>query len=189
VTAGLGAEKELATQALFAPEQFKNWSDDERLSAKSFEKFDAGIRFSGEYVIPEGQLVERKVEFETVLRESKSYRQTLPVHDFRSVAVRATCIWQPADNEAAFFADWSLAGSGAFFGPQRRKKDEKHANYIHVSEEDFSLVGDVVVDGRFEEIAGDGQSSRGMSLAEAVGMRKRIGRGHVIVRDRVSINE
>jgi hypothetical protein len=187
VTAGLGDKKESATKALFAPEQFNNWSDDERLSAKPFEKFDAGIRFSGEYVIPEAHLVQRKVEYETILRESRSYRQTLAANDFRSLAVRATCIWQPTDDEAEFFVDWSLAGSGTFFKPLRKTKDKNHPNYVHVSDALFSFSNGKVKDGKFEEVVVDGESDGGMTLAEAIGTRKRVGLGRVIVRDRVDV--
>ena len=126
---------EQAAQSLFAAEQFKNWTVDERLSAKPFEKFDAGISFSGEYVIPVGHQEEREIVFETVLRESQEYLASLPEKDYRKAKVRTACLWQPQVAEAELLINWSSFGSGSYYRPRRPAKDDGNPNYVKVIEE------------------------------------------------------
>jgi len=173
ITAGLEADKETVTTTLFAPEQFKNWSVDERLSARPFEKYDAGIRFSGEYIIPEAAVEERRVEFETVLRESKSYRQKQPKDSLKRAKVRTTCVWRPTVIEAQYFVNWSLFGSKNYFKPLRKVKNENRTDYIKVIEPGFILAGNHGQDEGLSSSAIDGQSNGAMSYAEAMDAQKR----------------
>ncbi|MCP4403232.1 MAG: hypothetical protein GY801_38730 [bacterium] len=132
ITAGPDIPDEQPVKSLFAPEQFKNWSIEQRLSAKPFEKYDAGIRFSGEYVIPEDDLVEeREIAFETVLRESKQYLNTLRADNYINIAVRTVCVWQPT---AQLLNNWSNFGSKRYYKPLREIRDESNPNLVKIKE-------------------------------------------------------
>ncbi len=184
LTANLDADREKAVQSLFAPEQFKNWTADERLSARPFEKYDAGIRFSGEYVIPEDHLEEREIVFETVLRESKTYREQLPKSDYRNIAVRTTCLWQP---EVVLLANWSLFGSQSYYKPLRKGRDESHPNYVKVAEPGFNLSMNEAVDGKFVSAAHDGVGEGQMTYAEALEVSKQIKDAQILIRSKVDM--
>ncbi len=187
LTAKLGSDKEAPTTSPFAPEQFKNWTVDERLSARPFEKYEAGIRFSGEYVIPEGLSEERKIEFETVLRESQAYRGQLPQSDFRGAVVRTTCVWQPSVYEATFLTNWSLFGSRSHFKPLRQVRDERHPNYIRVAEPRFHLSVNEAQDGKFTAAVIDGEDKGDMTFAEALEVSKRVDEAKVVIRHKVDV--
>jgi hypothetical protein len=138
ITAGPDIPDEQPVKSLFAPEQFKNWSTEQRLSAKPFEKYDAGIRFSGEYVIPEDDLVEkREIAFETVLRESKQYLDTLPADNCINIAIRTVCVWRPT---AQLLKDWSNFGSKRYYKPLREIRDESNPNFVGLRMKTSSFV-------------------------------------------------
>jgi hypothetical protein len=129
-TAGLPQEQ--VVTRLFAGEQFKNWTVEERLAAKPFEQYEAGIGFSGSYVLPEGQKEERAIVFETVLRESKEYRESLPAQDFRKAAIRTACVWQPQVAQTVLLQNWSQFGTATYYQPRRVQRDEANPNYVKV---------------------------------------------------------
>ena len=187
ITAGFEADKEKVTKTLFAPEQFKNWSVDERLAAKPFEMYDAGIRFSGEYIIPEDAVEERPAVFETVLRESRDYRQKQPKGNFRGVMVRTTCFWQPSAIEAQYLMNWSLFGSSSYFKPLRKVRDENQPGYIKVTEPRFIVAGRVTQDGKFSNVARENQDNSEMSYAEALDARKRTNDTNSIIRSTADV--
>ena len=178
------ADYEKAVQSLFAPEQFKNWTADERLSARPFEKYDAGIRFSGEYVIPEDHLEEREIVFETVLRESQTYREQLPKSDYRNIAVRTSCLWQP---KAVLLANWSLFGSQSYYKPLRRRREESHPNYVKVAEPGFNLSMNEAVNGKFVSAVLDGVGEGQMTYAEALEVSKQIKDAQILIRSKVDV--
>jgi hypothetical protein len=127
ITAGPDIPDEQPVKSLFAPEQFKNWSTEQRLSAKPFEKYDAGIRFSGEYVIPEDDLVEKRdIAFETVLRESKQYLSSVKTTK-NLKAIRTVCVWRPT---AQLLKDWSNFGSKRYYKPLREIRDKSNPNFV-----------------------------------------------------------
>jgi hypothetical protein len=136
-TGSVGGER--AAQSLFAAEQFKNWTVEERLSAKPFEKFDAGIGFSGEYVIPMEHQQEREIVFETVLRESQEYLASLPEKDYRKAKVRTACLWRPQVEEAELLTNWSSFGSGIYYRPRRVTGNESNPNYVKVVEATYRV--------------------------------------------------
>jgi hypothetical protein len=173
-----------AVRAPFAPEQFKNWTEDERLSARPFEQFEAGIRFSGEYVIPESHLEERQIAFETVLRESRAYREQLPKSDYRNIVVRTTCIWQA---EAGLLANWSLFGSQSYHKPLRQGREESHPNYVKVAEPGFNLSINEAVDGKFVSAALDGVGEGPMTYAEALDVSKQVKDAQILIRSKVDV--
>ena len=133
-TAGLAAEAEETVQRLFAAEQFKNWTVAERLAAKPFEQFDAGIGFSGSYVLPEQHKEERQIVFETVLRESKDYLDSLPPQDYRKVKIRTACLWQPQASDTVLLRNWSQFGTESYYTPRGFSKDESNPNFVKVLE-------------------------------------------------------
>lgn len=135
-TAGLTNEQVMTR--LFAGEQFKNWTVEERLAAKPFEQLEAGIGFSGSYVIPEEHKEERAIVFETVLRESKEYLDSLPVKDFRKVAIRTACVWQPQVAEAVLLRNWSQFGAVNYYQPGRPQRDEASPNFVKVLDVRFA---------------------------------------------------
>ena len=112
----------------------KNWTAEERLSAKPFENFDAGIGFGGEYVIPAEHQQEREIVFETILRESQEYLAGLPEKDYRKAKIRTACLWQPQAPEAELFNNWSRFGAGSYYRPRRPAKDDSNPNYVKVAE-------------------------------------------------------
>jgi hypothetical protein len=124
--------QEQVVTRLFAGEQFKNWTVEERLAAKPFEQYEAGIGFSGSYVLPEGQKEERAIVFETVLRESKEYRESLPAQDFRKAAIRTACVWQPQLAQTVLLQNWSVFGTATYYQPRRVQRDEANPNYVKV---------------------------------------------------------
>lgn len=187
ITAGLGSEREEAMKTLFAPEQFKSWSMEERLSAKPFEKYDAGIRFSGDYVIPEDYSEERAIVFETVLRESKAYLDTLPETDHRKIAVRTACVWQPVVAEVQWLNDWSKFGSEHYHQPRRVIRDASHPNFIQVVEPAFRLSSHHAHAGKFTEAAIEGQLKGDLSFAEALDMVKNIRDASIVIRQNVDV--
>jgi hypothetical protein len=187
ITAGFEPDQEKSTTSLFAPEQFKNWSVDERLAAKPFEKYDAGIRFSGEYIVPEDAVVERRVAFETVLRESQAYRQKQPKDDFRRAKVRTTCVWQPSADEAQSLVNWSLLGSSHYYKPLRKVRDETQTNYIKITEPRFVLVGNETREGMFSTAALEDQNNTAMSYAEALDARKRANNTNIVIRSTADV--
>ena len=166
MTAGLDPHKEIPTQTLFAPEQFKNWSDEVRLSAKPFENYDAGIRFNGEYVIPIDALEERSVAYETVLRESREYRDQLPPNSPLKVAIRTTCVRILTTNEMRFLKDWSLLGAHSYFKPLREVIDKSSPGYVKIREPRYGVVGDETYNGSLSPI--DGEGHQNLSFAEAL---------------------
>lgn len=140
VTAGFEASREQAARSLFAAEQFKNWTVEERLSARPFEQFEAGIRLQGEYVIGEEWKEEREIVFETILRESKEYLGSLPEKDYRKAAIRTTCLWQPVGGEMEMLKDWAIFGGGRYYRPVRARGDESSPNYVKVIEHGYRLT-------------------------------------------------
>lgn len=153
ITAGLGTEREEAAQSPFALEQFKNWSTEQRLSAKPFERCDGGICFSGEYVIPEGHQEDREIVFETVLRESQAYLSTLPATDYRKAAVRTACLWPLSIAEAELLNNWSKFGSGSYYQPLRAIRDQSSPNVVKVLEPGLRLSSSTAHNGKFVEAA------------------------------------
>jgi hypothetical protein len=133
VTAGIAAGEE-AAQSLFAAEQFKNWTAEERLSAKPFENFDAGIGFGGEYVIPVEHQEERDIVFETILRESQEYLGGLPEKDYRKAKIRTACLWQPQAPDVELINNWSKFGAGNYYRPRRVDTEDSNPNYVTVAE-------------------------------------------------------
>jgi hypothetical protein len=180
ITAGLEPDEEKVTQTLFAPEQFKNWSTDEKLSARPFEKYDAGIRFSGDYIIPEDAVEERPVMFETVLIESQAYLQKHP-------KVCTAWVWQPIAMEAQYFDDWSLLGSMAYFKPLRKVQDENQPGYIKVIESQFFVTDNDTKDEMGSNVATENQDNHGMSYAEALDERKRTNNTNSIIRSKADL--
>jgi hypothetical protein len=140
VTAGFGPALEQSVQRPFAPEQFKNWTVDERLSARPFENLDAGISLNGQYVVPESYLRERPIAFETVLRESRAYREQLPRNDYRAAFLRTTCVWQLGSDHEAVRADWSLFGSQRYFRPLRGTRSAAKSDSVTLAEATFGLA-------------------------------------------------
>lgn len=132
-TAGLAGGEQPVTR-LFAGEQFKNWTVEERLAAKPFEQYEAGISFSGSYVLPEEHKEERAIVFETVLRESKEYLDSLPAKDYRKVEIRTACLWQPQVGETVLLKNWSQFGTQSYYQPLRPRRDESSPNYVKVLE-------------------------------------------------------
>jgi hypothetical protein len=183
ITAGLDPKEEIPTQTLFAPEQFKNWSDDVRLSAKPFENYDAGIRFSGDYIIPSDAIEERAIEYETVLRESRAYRDKLQDSNYRKAAVRTTCVWKLTASEANFLTDWSLLGAQSYFKPLRKVKEENRTGYIKVREPRFNIVGADTHEGKLSpvEIESKQDQNNGLSYAKALEASEKINDEAIII--------
>ena len=185
ITAGLGSEREQAIQSPFAPEQFKNWSTEERLSAKPFEKYDAGIRFSGEYVIPEDDLIEeREIVFETILRESKQYLNTLEADNSINIAIRTVCVWQPT---AQLLNNWSNFGSKRYYKPLRAIRDESDPNYVQVLEPSYTLSGNNARDNKFVEMEIEGQLKGDLTFAEALDIAKNFGDANLVIRNKADV--
>ncbi|HKN82941.1 MAG TPA: DUF6603 domain-containing protein, partial [Pyrinomonadaceae bacterium] len=134
-TAGLTNEQ--AVTRLFAGEQFKSWTMEERLAAKPFEQYEAGIGFSGSYVLPEEHKEERAIVFETVLRESKEYLDSLPAKDVRKAAIRTACVWQPQVEHTVLLQNWSQFGAVSYYQPRRTQRDEASPNYVKVRDVGF----------------------------------------------------
>lgn len=185
ITAGLRVDEEHPTTSLFAPNQFKNWTEKQRLSAKPFEKFKSGIRMSGNWVIPEDDIEERCIGFETVVRESKDYRATFPAHVIEAALDRFICVWQP--QEASLMENWSMFGSGNYFRPLRKTADKTNPNYIRVVEPAFTVVSDEVINGQSERLDVVGAVTSDMTYAEALEFAEQFKGSSVNVRNVVEV--
>ena len=186
VKAGLGEEQETPIKAMFAASQFKNWSEEQRLSAKPFEQFKSGIQLGGEYVIPEEHGKERKIEFETVLRESKNYLASLPEDNSKKVLVRFICVWQPTVQEASMINNWSLFGSMTYFTPSVKAVDENNPNYVQVVEPSFTITGDEFKNGQATRAIINDAVARDMTFTEAMEVAARK-KGTTIIRNQVDV--
>jgi hypothetical protein len=181
-TTGLEVGGEQAAKSLFAPEQFKNWSVEERLSAKPFEQYDAGISFSGAYVLPEAHKEERQIVFETILRESKEYLDSLPQRDYRKAEIRTACLWQPEVGETELLNNWSQFGSVSYYQPRRPARDESSPNYVKVMEPGYVIGDGQMNDGQTAPTAGDAN----LTFAEALDVAKSVKDATIVIRRRAN---
>ncbi len=182
LTAGFEEDKEKITKTLFAPEQFKNWSTEERLSAKAFENYDAGIRFSGDYIIPEEAIEKRDIGFETVLRDSRSYRSKLTKNDVRREKFRTTCVKPVSVAEVQYFVNWTLFGSNNYFKPLRKVRDKNHVYSIKVLEPGYVLTDTYQQEGSAPAPVIENQKQHAMSYAEALDAFKDDGNPQSVIR-------
>lgn len=186
VTAGLDEEQEDPIKAMFAASQFKNWSEEQRLSAKPFEQFKSGIQLGGEYVIPEDYGEEREIEFETVLRESKAYLASLPEDNNKKILVRFICVWHPTVQEVSMINNWSLFGSMTYFTPPVKVVDENNPNYVKLVEPIFTTTGDEFKNGRATRAVINDAVARDMTFTEAMEVATRK-KGTTIIRNQVDV--
>jgi hypothetical protein len=180
-TTGVGDEQ--PAQSLFAPEQFKNWTVEERLSAKPFEKYDAGISFRGAYVLPEAHKEERQIVFETVLRESKEYLDSLPGKDYRKTKIRTACLWQPEVSETVLLQGWSQFGAGSYYQPRRVTRDESNPNYVKVMEPAYEIAGSQMNDGK----TGATATEANLTFAAALDVARNNKDATIVIRNRAHI--
>jgi len=132
----------------FAPDQFKKMSDNERLSAPSFEKFDAGIIIKNQFQTKTDNLSELSVgpNYETVLRESQEYFNNHPelldeyqqIGDCFSLAQHPDMLYR-----------FGYSGYMSRNKPLRTVKDETHPNYINVLDSAFGITDQSATDGAF----------------------------------------
>ena len=69
-----------ATKELFAPAQFLEKSDAEKLSSKSFEKFDSGVRVTASEALFADYYAKRDVEYELFYKDSQRDSLLSPFH-------------------------------------------------------------------------------------------------------------
>ena len=117
-------------EEFFAPAQFFERSDAEKLSGKSFERYDAGVRLSGMDVLDADYAAARVVEYELFYRDSQRQQQ-LP-HPRP----------EPLVLDVAAFHAWANAGAVAasplsFAG---RKKSALAPQAVAVLQEQFVVV-------------------------------------------------
>ena len=186
VTAGLDEDQETPIKAMFAASQFKNWSEEKRLSAKPFEQFKSGIQLGGEYVIPEDYGEEREIEFETVLRESKDYLGSLPETNMKKLLVRFICVWHPTVQEVSMINNWSLFGSMTYFTPPVKVVDENNPNYVNVVEPMFTTTGDKFKNGQATRTVINDAVARDMTFTEAMEVATRK-KGTTIIRNQFEV--
>jgi hypothetical protein len=165
-----------AVQARFAPEQFHDWTVEEKLAAPAFESFESGLRLGGDLATaPKESHRHMPIEFETIPKESRAYRDSLSDGNPKKAAIRFAGSWAP---DPARASNWSLAGGQAVFAPRRRRKNRSHPNYVRVGEPEFAVARQDTVNGLFQPAA---DSPRKMSYSQAYRTLRR--RSDFVLRD------
>ena len=115
-------------EEFFAPAQFFERSDTEKLSGKSFERYDAGVRLSGMDVLDTDYAAARVVEYELFYRDSQRQQQ-LP-HPRP----------EPLVLDVAAFHAWASAGAVASspLSSAGRKKSALAPQAVAVLQEQFA---------------------------------------------------
>jgi len=171
----------------FAPAQFKNISDDEKLSALPYELFKSGKGLRGEFVtVSRDRLRTTDIEFETVLRESEDYLSHLDDADAKNKPYRLLkdkFSLTAGNRGAQLFRAWSLAGSGNYFNSLRKVRDRKKPGFIQVLETSFSVTGQGAVDGKFARKTFNDAPVGNMTYAEAFDVMKGSKDKDAVIRD------
>jgi hypothetical protein len=115
------------------------------------------------------------IEFETIPKESRAYRDSLSDGNPKKAAIRFAGSWAP---DPARASNWSLAGGQAVFAPRRRRKNRSHPNYVRVGEPEFAVARQDTVNGLFQPAA---DSPRKMSYSQAYRTLRR--RSDFVLRD------
>jgi hypothetical protein len=122
----------------FAPAQFKDMSDDEKLSAPPFEEMPSGIRLSGEYLkTSKDSCRSLNIEFESILHEKVESGGTGEYTLVRPFTLAG-------DKGRQLMLGWSLAGSSKRFKPRRKVRDPHARNSVDVQQSTFCLGDDSI---------------------------------------------
>ncbi|MFT5822533.1 MAG: hypothetical protein ACI8ZM_003789 [Crocinitomix sp.] len=78
-----------STKDFFAPAEFYNLTDSQKLSRKSFEKMNAGTKATGSDAFNSGYFVERQLEYEHIVYDSRRQREHLGLFAENAVAFQA----------------------------------------------------------------------------------------------------
>ena len=133
---------------VFAPAQFIHFeSEEEQLAAPTFESYDSGVRFGGDWIVPEP--LAKKLSYEPIIIESEDY--VAPIGEL----ISNYCIVAVLDKEMEFLENWS--------GAVGANSDESKSSLA----EDFKVQ---VIDAGYIAIDDDGAKqpeTSVMSYAEA----------------------
>ena len=186
ITAG-HEDIETDVKASFAPAQFKKMSDNEKVSAPSFEQFISGIRFGGDFATTsKDKLKTIDIAFETVLRESEDYlsRPNVPEEEKKPYRLLNGKFALAADSRGAqLFGAWSLNGSGNYFNSLRKVKDRNNPGFIQVVEPSFSVTGQGAVEGKFTRKTFNDEEVGNMTYAEALDVVKSSADKDAVIKD------
>jgi hypothetical protein len=156
----------------FAPAQFKDMSDDEKLSSPPFDDFPSGISLGGSYLeVKKEDCRSFAIEFESILHDKI---QPGGVGEFKVVQ---NFVPKDEDSKRAMLG-WSLTGSAKHYRPRRKVRDPLARNGVDVQRSTFCL-GDVSksIDGLFTTTSGS------MTYTQARDALKANGTTEVVIMD------
>lgn len=118
------------TTARFAPEQFHDWSVEDRLAAPAFEEFESGLSLGGSFKSGPPSAHQRiSVEFETVLKESDDYLSSLNESNPKKVPQRYLGLASATIKARS----QATARSRPMYTPRRNSRDTQHPNFVSVA--------------------------------------------------------
>ncbi|MHA1740079.1 MAG: DUF6603 domain-containing protein [Candidatus Heimdallarchaeota archaeon] len=164
-------------EAHFAPAQFKNMSDTEKISAPPFEKYKSGERIIGEGKISTNNCV-KTVKFETILRNP----------DVEDVVCGQFSL-EPLSAARALFTKkiWAMQGAKKYFKSMKKSKDKTSSQHIQVKEKEYTITkhnaNNGVFERTYEDEDEDGVKVPNMTYHEAMDIAKKQGRKNVVIRD------
>jgi len=160
-------------KAHFAPAKFKKMSDNEKISAPSFEKYKSGERIVGNGAVSNNNC-EKTVEFETILRNP----------DEEDIECNEFSIGQLQTTKALYMKKiWTMQGAAKHFKPLNKAKDKTRSQYIEVKEQEYTVTKHIASNGEFERVDEEGEKAANMTYHEAMDLAKKQGRKDVIIRD------
>ena len=131
----------VAVQESFAPAQFFDLTDEEKLTSASFKSFDSGVRVGDAERVQTGYAAVREVEYELKYIDSQR-EQRLADHP------------RPFPVDVTAFTQWTLSGAIAQspLSTARNRKSSLAPEVVGVSQEPFAIVntGDLTL---FDELS------------------------------------
>lgn len=149
----------------FAPAQFFNWSDKEKLSAPPFELFVSGKAFKSGFAVSD--------KSEPVATGFRTFKREAGERDLK-------------DENAVFLDADSLAlqGTRRLFKPGRPIADKNTIKYVSVKEQLYTVTGENSYEGKFIRVATVANGKNDLTFAEAFQRAKKSGLKEVTVRNK-----
>jgi len=150
----------------FAPAQFKNLTDDEKLSAPAFEKFNSGIRIGGLGKKPQESAIDsRLMEFETILIVPEAEQD---LQSAESIAVGRFSLANLDPSVAKILnQSWSMQGSKKYMKPNKNIVNKETSNYVKLDEQKFTVTQHDTVKDEFGRALIDGNKAADMTYFQA----------------------
>ncbi|MHA1147882.1 MAG: DUF6603 domain-containing protein [Promethearchaeota archaeon] len=149
----------------FAPSLFKSLTDDEKLSAPAFEKFNSGIRIGGRGKIPgETDIDKRLMEYETILINHEE--EDLQTAEFTYVG-RFSLVNLEKNSARLLMKSWAMQGSQKYAKPTKKIINKKNNNYVELKEPKFTVTVPDSVNNQFVRTSIGGTKCSDMTFSQA----------------------